>query len=46
MGVTHTGDERPFELEKIAEEELDQLREQVSKGELITVRDVMTKQKV
>lgn len=46
MGVTNTGDEGPYELEKVAEEELSQLREQVRRGELITVRDVMTKQKV
>lgn len=45
MGVTNESDWQ-YELEKVAEEQLNRLREKVSRGELITVRDVMKNQKV
>lgn len=46
MGHTHTGDEWYYELEEEAEEKLNELRAKVNRGELVTVRDMMTKQKV
>ncbi|SCO92541.1 probable nitrate reductase [Fusarium oxysporum] len=44
IGLTHGGDEKVQELEEIAEETLNELREKVKKGELVTVRDIMQKQ--
>lgn len=44
IGLTHDGDELPYDLEEIAEERLNELRKKVKKGELVTVRDIMTKQ--
>lgn len=46
MGLTHSGDEGLYELEGIAQEKLDKLRQKVKEGGLVTVRDVMTKQTV
>lgn len=46
IGQTHTGDEWTHELEEVAEEKLNELREKVNRGELVTVRDIMTNQKV
>jgi nitrate reductase (NAD(P)H) len=47
MGVTHTGDEKRYELEEeLAEEKLKELSEKVKKGDLLTVRDIMSKQEV
>lgn len=46
MGVTHTGDEWYEELAHAAHERFDELREKVKRGELVTVRDMMTKQQV
>lgn len=46
IGLTHGGDEKVQELEEIAEETLNELREKVKKGELVTVRDIMQKQMV
>lgn len=44
IGFTNAGDEKSKDLEEISEETLDQLREKVRKGELVTVRDIMQKQ--
>ncbi|KAI2830414.1 hypothetical protein CBS63078_3819 [Aspergillus niger] len=45
MGITHSGDETTQkDLEEVAEETLNELREKVKKGELVTVRDIMEKQ--
>lgn len=47
MGITHSGDETTQkDLEEVAEETLNELREKVIKGELVTVRDIMEKQVV
>jgi nitrate reductase (NAD(P)H) len=46
IGLTHAGDERHDEVEKVAEEKLDELRQKVQSGQLVTVRDIMSKQKV
>lgn len=45
-GLTHHGDEWKYELEKEAEEKEEELREKVVRGELLTVRDLMTMQEV
>ncbi|EIT81664.1 sulfite oxidase, molybdopterin-binding component [Aspergillus oryzae 100-8] len=44
IGLTHGGDEIPYDLEEVAEEKLNELRQKVERGELVTVRDIMTKQ--
>ncbi|RMZ37292.1 hypothetical protein AFCA_004374 [Aspergillus flavus] len=44
IGLTHGGDEIPYDLEEVAEEKLHELRQKVERGELVTVRDIMTKQ--
>ncbi|KAL5335736.1 hypothetical protein BJX70DRAFT_309296 [Aspergillus crustosus] len=44
IGLTHGGDEKSEEIEDIAEEKLNELREKVKNGELVTVRDIMEKQ--
>lgn len=46
IGLTHAGDEWRDDLEEVAQEKLDELREKVKKGGLVTVRDIMTKQMV
>lgn len=46
MGVTNRGDEALYELEDIAIERLNELRQKVKEGGLVTIRDVMTKQTV
>lgn len=46
MGYTHAGDEWYQGLEAEAQARLNELREKVSHGELVTVRDIMGKQKV
>lgn len=45
MGVTHRGDEYHDELEEV-DEKIQELREKVARGELVTVRDIMIDQKV
>ncbi|GBF61703.1 nitrate reductase [Trichophyton mentagrophytes] len=44
MGVTHSGDEYHGELEEV-DEKIQDLREKVARGELVTVRDIMIDQK-
>ncbi|KAL4917811.1 hypothetical protein BDW62DRAFT_217822 [Aspergillus aurantiobrunneus] len=44
LGVTHHGDEALSELEEIAQEKLDELRQKVREGGLVTIRDFMSKQ--
>ncbi|KAL4909793.1 hypothetical protein BDW74DRAFT_173285 [Aspergillus multicolor] len=44
MGLTHPGDEALEELEEISQERLDELRQKVKEGGLVTIRDIMTKQ--
>ncbi|KAM5429678.1 hypothetical protein McanMca71_007106 [Microsporum canis] len=44
MGVTHEGDDYHDELEEV-DEKIQELREKVARGELVTVRDIMTDQK-
>ena len=46
MGLTHPGDEGLYELEEIAEDKLDELRQKVKEDGLVTVRDLMMKQTV
>lgn len=46
MGVTHPGDEWKEELEQLAHEKFDKLRQKVKRGELVTVRDIMGGQQV
>jgi len=46
MGVTHPGDEWKEELEQLAHEKFNELREKVKRGELVTVRDMMNTQQV
>lgn len=46
IGLTHAGDEWLHEIEEDAEKKQRELREKLKKRELVTVRDVMTKQKV
>jgi nitrate reductase (NAD(P)H) len=46
MGLTHGGDERPPEPTDVKSEKISELRQKAERGELITVRDVMTRQKV
>ena len=50
IGLTHPGDDRPQDyqedLEGIAGEKLDELREMVRRGELVSVRDILTRQMV
>lgn len=49
IGLTHPGDDRPYyeeDLEGIAGERLDELRGKVGRGELVSVRDVLTRQMV
>lgn len=45
-GITHAGDDWRFEIEQEAEAKMGELREMVSKGSLLTVRDFMNKQEV
>ncbi|KAL2868951.1 putative nitrate reductase [Aspergillus lucknowensis] len=43
-GLTHSGDDWRFVLEEEAEEKIQELREKVERGELLTVRDFLAKQ--
>lgn len=45
-GLTHGDDEWRYEIEKEAEAKLDELKDLVVKGNLVTVRDFMNKQEV
>lgn len=45
-GLTHPGDDWRYEIEKEAEAKWDELVEMVAEGNLVTVRDFMTKQEV
>lgn len=45
-GLTHQGDDWRFEIEEEAEEKIKELREKAARGELLTVRDFLTKQEV
>jgi nitrate reductase (NAD(P)H) len=40
--LTHHGDEWKYGLERQAEEKQEELRDKAARGELLTVRDVMT----
>lgn len=45
-GMTHSGDDWRWEIEKEAEEKIEELKEMAAKGNLLTVRDYMNKQEV
>lgn len=45
-GLTHPGDDWRFEIQEEAVEKIQELREKASRGELLTVRDFLTKQEV
>lgn len=43
-GLTHEGDDWRYEIEKEAEEKMDELKKMVEEGNLLTVRDYINKQ--
>ena len=45
-GLTHQGDDWRFEIEEEAEEKIKELRDKAARGELLTVRDFLSKQEV
>lgn len=45
-GLTHAGDDWRFELEKESEEKIQELQAKRDRGELLSVRDFMSKQEV